>query len=244
MTSARSFFVLVGRTLNVLISSPFRGKEFVRQLFFVANGSLPIVLFCVGFAAIVTILEASFHMKIVIQNDSMVPGFASLLILRELGPVVTALLLTSRVGAGFTAEVGLMKTTEQIDALRMLGIDPVQYLVVPRFVATVTGTFLLALLASMTCLLGAMVVSDLHLGYSPSMFLSSMRVFAGFRDLLLAGVKGAAFGAVIPLVSCHFGFLCEEGAEGVGKATTQSVVVSSVSIIVLDFVLSSVFSYV
>ncbi|MBX3033721.1 MAG: ABC transporter permease [Bdellovibrionaceae bacterium] len=219
-------------------------KEFSRQLYFVANGSLPIVLFCVGFAAIVTILEASFHMKLVIQNDSMVPGFAALLILRELGPVVTALLLTSRVGAGFTAEVGLMKTTEQIDALRMLGIDPVQYLVVPRLIATIVGTFLLALLASMTCLLGAMFVTDIHLGYSPAMFLSSMRVFVDFQDLLLAGLKGAVFGAVIPLVSCHFGFLCEEGAEGVGKATTQSVVVSSVSIIVLDFILSYVFSYV
>ncbi|HRO67115.1 MAG TPA: ABC transporter permease, partial [Pseudobdellovibrionaceae bacterium] len=149
MNSLRAFLSLAGRTGKVLFSTPFRTKEFLQQLFFVANGSLLIVLFCVSFAAIVTILEASFHMKIVIQNDSMVPGFAAVLILRELGPVVTALLLTSRVGAGFTAEVGLMKTTEQIDALRMLGIDPVQYLVVPRFVATILGAALLALLASM-----------------------------------------------------------------------------------------------
>lgn len=237
------FGKLVGFTMIRVITPPFRGREFLQQLSFVAVGSLPIVVFCVSFAAIVTILEASFHMKLVIQNDSMVPGFAALLILKELGPVVTALLLTSRVGAGFTAEVGLMKVTEQIDALRMLGIDPLRYLVVPRFLAGLIGTGLLALIASAFCLLGAMLVSDWHLGYSPAMFLSSMRVFAGFEDLLLAGVKGAAFGAVIPLVSCFFGFRCEAGAEGVGRATTQSVVVSSVAIIVLDFVLSYAFSY-
>ena len=84
-----------------------------------------IVIFCVSFAAMVTILESSFHMKIVIQNDSMVPGFAAMLILRELGAVVTALLVTSRVGAGIAAEIGSMKVTEQIDALKMLNIDPI-----------------------------------------------------------------------------------------------------------------------
>ncbi|MBX2988196.1 MAG: ABC transporter permease [Bdellovibrionaceae bacterium] len=220
-----------------------RWKETLQQLFFVANGSGFIVVFCVCFAAMVTILEASFHMKMVIQNDSMVPGFAALLILKELGAVVTALLLTSRVGAGIAAEVGLMKVTEQIDALRMLGIEPVRYLVLPRLVACVIGAVLLTLIANMVCLICAMLVSDLMLGYSPAMFLSSMRIFVKFQDLLLAAVKGAFFGAVIPLVACHFGFRCRPGAEGVGSATTQSVVVASILIIVLDFVLSYTFSY-
>lgn len=244
VTAVADFGHLLGQTLTRLVTPPFRGRETLKQLSFVANGSLGIVLFCVSFAAVVTILESSFHMKLVIQNDSMVPGFAALMILRELGPVVTALLLTSRVGAGFTAEVGLMKVTEQIDALRMLGIDPVRFLVVPRLIAGVVGTAVLAWLASMACLTGAILVTDLQLGYSPAMFFSSMRVFVGYEDLLLAGVKGAVFGAVIPLVSCFFGFRCEAGAEGVGHATTQSVVVSSVAIIVLDFLLSYVFSYV
>lgn len=236
------FAQLFVETLASLLTPPFRWREAIHQLHFVANGSLLIIVFCVCFAAMVTILEASFHMRLVIQNDSMVPGFAALLILRELGAVVTALLLTSRVGAGMAAEVGIMKVTEQIDALRMLGIDPVRYLVVPRLVACTVGALLLSIIANMVCLFCAMLVSEHSLGYSPAMFMSSMRVFVKFHDLLLAAVKGAAFGAVIPLVSCYFGFRCQPGADGVGKATTNAVVVASIAIIVIDFILSYTFS--
>ncbi|MCX7977563.1 MAG: ABC transporter permease [Bdellovibrionaceae bacterium] len=173
----------------------------------------------------------------------MVPGFAALLILRELGAVVTALLLTSRVGAGFAAEVGTMKITEQIDALRMLGIDPINYLVVPRLIACVVGTAILSIIANMTCLLLAMVVSDWLLSYSPAMFMASMRVFVSFQDIIFATIKAAVFGAVIPLVACHMGFSCRSGADGVGRATTNAVVISSVFIIILDFVMTYGFSY-
>lgn len=220
-----------------------RWKETWDQLYFVANGSLSIIVFCVCFAAIVTIIESSFHMKLVIQNDSMVPGFAAMLILRELAVVVTALLLTSRVGAGIAAEVGTMKVTEQIDALKMLGIRPSTYLVIPRLIACTAGTMILVVVASLTCLISAMAVSDLYLGYPPAIFLTAMRRFVRFQDLILAVVKAAVFGAVIPLISCYFGFRCESGAEGVGRATTNSVVVGSIAVIVLDFILSYAFSY-
>lgn len=236
------FFVLIRKTAVGLITPPVRFKETIQQINFIANESLPIILLCVSFASVVTILEASFHMKLVIQNDSMVPGFASLLILRELGAVVTALLLTARVGAGIAAEVGLMQVTEQVDALKMLGIDPVRYLVVPRFLACVLGTMMLSIVANVVCLSCAIVASEYQLGYSPAMFLSGMRLFVKFQDLFLAMIKGGVFGAVIPLVSCHFGFFCKPGAVGVGQATTNSVVAASVSIIVLDFVLSYTFS--
>ncbi len=233
-----SFAAILG-----LFQKPFRSKEIIQQLYFVANGSLVIIIFCVCFAAMVTILESSFHMKLVIQNDSMVPGFAALLILRELGVVVTALLLTSRVGAGFAAEVGSMQVTEQIDALKMLGIDPIQYLVSPRLIACVLGSVFLTVIANLTCLYCAMLVSESSLGYSTQMFLTSMRRFVNFHDLIFAMIKGAVFGAVIPLTSCYFGFFCKPGADGVGKATTQSVVFSSIAIIVLDFILSYTFSF-
>lgn len=243
MKAATAFIDLSFASVWRLVSPPFRWRETIQQLHFVANGSLLIIVFCVCFAAMVTILEASFHMKMVIQNDSMVPGFAALLILRELGAVVTALLLTSRVGAGIAAEVGLMKVTEQIDALKMLGIDPIRYLVVPRLIACTVGMVLLSIVANMVCLFCAMLVTEIQLGYSPAMFLSAMRIFVKFQDLLLAAVKGAAFGFVIPLIACHFGFQCKPGAEGVGHATTMSVVAASVTIIVLDFILTYTFSY-
>lgn len=226
-----------------MIQKTFRWKETTQQLHFIANGSFFIIVLCVCFAAVVTILESSFHMKIVIQNDSMVPGFAALLILRELGAVVTALLLTSRVGAGYAAEVGSMKVTEQIDALKMLGIDPIHYLLIPRLVASIVGTIILVIIANMVCIACSALVSQIYLGFTFSMFISAMRRFVHFQDLIFSMIKAGFFGAVIPLVSCFFGFRCRSGAEGVGQATTQSVVVSSIAIIVIDFVLSYTFSY-
>jgi len=220
-----------------------RIKDTFTQLEFVAWQSLPVILFCVSFAAVVTIIESSYHMKLVVQNDSLVPGFASLLILRELGVVVTALLLTSRVGAGLAAEVGTMKITEQIDALKMLGIDPIRFLVTPRLIACTLGGLLLSLIANITCLYCAMLVSQAKLGHSSGAFLTGMRTFVEFQDLVFAMIKGAVFGAVIPLISCFFGFRCQSGAEGVGLATTNSVVTASVSILILDFCLTYLFSH-
>lgn len=239
----REFITLLRQTFYSLLTPPFRWKETVQQFYFVANGSLFIVSFCVVFAAIVTILESSFHMKLVIQNDSMVPGFASMLILRELGAVVSSLLLTSRVGAGFAAEVGSMTVTEQVDALRMLGIDPIKYIVVPRLIACTVGASLLTIIANIICLYFAALVCEASMGFTFSMFRTSMIRFIGFQDLIFAAIKGAAFGCFIPLISCFFGFRCKSGAEGVGIATTQSVVASSVTIIVLDFILSFIFSH-
>ncbi len=221
----------------------FRWKETLEQLYFVGNGSLIIIVFCVCFAAMVTILESSFHMKLVIQNDSMVPGFAAMLILRELAAVVTALLLTSRVGAGIAAEVGTMQVTEQVDALKMLGISPANYVVMPRLVACILGAVLLTIVANMTCIFSAMAVSSSYLDYTPALFISGMKRFVQFKDLIFAVIKAACFGAVIPLISCYFGFRCKSGAEGVGRATTNSVVVGSMAVIVIDFLLSYAFSY-
>jgi phospholipid/cholesterol/gamma-HCH transport system permease protein len=220
-----------------------RIKESIQQTYFVANQSLWIIVLCVCFAAVVTILESSFHMRIVVHNDSIVPGFAAMLILRELGAVITALLLTSRVGAGIAAEVGIMETTEQIEALKMLGIDPIDYLLIPRLIGCILGTIVLTLLADLICIYCAMLVSHVHLGFTTGMFLSAMRRFVEFKDLIYSGIKGACFGAIIPLVSCYFGFRCKPGAEGVGNATTNSVVTSSILIIIVDFMLSYLFTH-
>lgn len=239
----RDFFDLLKETLLSLTSPPFRWKETIQQFYFIANGSLFIVSFCVAFAAVVTILESSYHMKLVIQNDSMVPGFASMLILRELGAVVTALLLTSRVGAGIAAEVGTMTITEQIDALRMLGIEPVRYIVIPRLVACTMGAAVLTIIANILCLYCAAVVSETAMGFTMALFKTAMTRFISFSDLIYATIKGSVFGAVIPMISCYFGFKCQAGAEGVGRATTKSVVASSVAIIFLDFIMTFIFSF-
>jgi phospholipid/cholesterol/gamma-HCH transport system permease protein len=242
MTAARDFLSLTYQTITQSFVPPYRFRDIIRQLNFAAVESAPVVLFCLGFAAVVTIIETSFHMKLVIQNDALVPGFASLLIIRELGAIVTALLVTSRVGAGLAAEVGSMKVTEQIDALKMLNIDPIRYLVVPRFIACVIGGALLTIIANIVCLYCAMLVSQFQLGYSSGSFLVAMRTFVDFNDLIFATIKGTCFGAVIPLFACFYGLRCRAGAEGVGLATTNSVVATTVAVIFIDFALTWVFS--
>ena len=139
--------------------------------------------FCGG-----NIIESSFHMKIVIQNDSLV-RICSSIDFKELGVVVTSLLLTSRVGAGLTAEVGSMQVTEQIDALRMLGIDPIKFLVVPGLLPAYWGGIILSIVANIACLYCAMLVSQMKLGYSVGGFITSMRAFVSIQDLILPRLK-------------------------------------------------------
>lgn len=220
-----------------------RLKDCVSQFYFVANQSAPIVAICVSFAAVTTIIESAYHMKLVVHDVSMVPGFAALFILRELGVVLACLLVTSRVGAGITAEVGTMKVTDQIDALRMLGISRWEYIVFPRLVACILGCVILSVIANCTCLLGAAIVAETKIGYSFGEFLSAMRRFVEIKDIFYAALKGAVFGSLIPLISCYFGLRCRSGAEGVGLATTNSVVASSVAIIFSDFVLTYILSH-
>lgn len=215
----------------------------IQQIDVLAVQSAPIILICVAFAAVVTVLESSFHMKLVIQSDSMVPGFSALLILRELGAIVTALLLTSRAGAGIASEVASQKISEQIEALRLLGINPYEFIVAPRLVASILGTILLVAIANVSSLFVSMLVSASKLSIQPELFWQMMDRFVSFQDFSLSLVKAACFGAIIPLVSCYYGFRSQPGAEGVGKTTTQSVVTGSILIIMFDFLLSSVFSY-
>ncbi len=240
---AVEFINLIVNTGIQVVKPPYKISDIFKQIYLIGNKSVVIIAFCVASAAVVTIIESSFHMKIVIQNDSLVPGFASLLILRELGVVVMALLLTSKIGAGMTAEIGSMKITEQIEALKMLGIDPVNFLVVPRLIGCTIAGALLSIIANIVCLTSAYFVSQLYLGFTSGSFLTAMRTFVEFNDLIFATIKGAAFCSVIPLISCFHGFRCEAGAEGVGTATTQSVVHSSIAIIILDFILSYIFTY-
>jgi len=221
----------------------FRIPESMKQIEFIAWQSLPVVLFCVAFAAVVTILESSFHMRMAIQNDSMVPGFAAMLILRELAVVVTALLVTSRAGAGMAAEISSMKITEQVEALKMLGIQPWSYIWLPRFIASVVSLVILTALANSFCLFSAFWVSNIYLGFSQGMFIGSLQRFIQFQDFLLSLAKGAVFGAIISTVSYYFGMNCKDGADGVGNSTTNSVVCSSLLIIIVDFALGYMFSF-
>lgn len=237
-----SFLYLLKSTIGGFFTEGVRFKEVFRHIDEMGYKSLNIIVICVSFAASVTILEASFHMKLVLHDDSLVPGFASMLIVRELAVVVMSLLLSAKIGAGIAAEVGQMKISEQVDALKLLGINPFNYLVLPRLVACLIAGVTLSLVANAVCLLAALGVTVVELDQSVSFFMIAFRRFVLMQDLVFSIIKGMAFCAVIPLVSCYYGLNCQPGAAGVGRATTKSVVSSSIAIIVIDFILTYTFS--
>jgi phospholipid/cholesterol/gamma-HCH transport system permease protein len=137
-----------------------------------------------------------------------------------------------------------MKITEQIDALKLLGINPVHYLVVPRFVASIFATISLTLIAVSVTLTCATWVAASKFGFGLEEYLNTLRHFVGAKDILCAVIKGAVFGAVTPIIACRYGFACEAGAEGVGTATTNAVVSATIAVIVLDFLLTYLFTII
>ncbi len=178
-----NFLTVCYATFASFFSHGLRLREVIKYLDQLAYRSLNIIAVCVSFAAAVTILEASFHMKLVLHDDSLVPGFASMLIVRELAVVVMSLLLAAKIGAGIAAEVGQMKISEQVDALKLLGINPFNYLVLPRFVACLVAGVLLALIANAVCLVTAVGVTTLSLDQSMAFFMTAFRRFVLLPDL-------------------------------------------------------------
>jgi phospholipid/cholesterol/gamma-HCH transport system permease protein len=183
-------------------------------------------------------------MDAALHTVTMIPGFTGQFILREIGIAIPALLLVAKVGASITAEVGTMKITDQIDALKLLGIDPIAYLVFPRLVASIIASACICVLASALTLACAMWVAVIRYGFGAGEYLNALQHFISFRDLICVLTKGIIFGSVIPIISCSFGFRCQGGAQGVGTATTNSVVASTIAIIVLDFILTYIFTLI
>jgi len=238
----RFIIKLFAETLRRAFMWPWRWSEIAHYVVQIGVGSLPIITIATAFAGLVISNEIAWHMDQALHTVSMIPGFTAQFILREVGIAIPALLLVSKVGAATTAEVGTMKVTEQIDALKLLGIDPINYLVFPRFVASVISLACLVLFASAVTIGCAIAAAVINYNFSVLEYINMLRPFVGVKDVLCAVVKGVVFGSVIPIIACGYGFRCKGGAEGVGTATTQSVVTSTIVIIVLDFILTWVFT--
>lgn len=223
---------------------PWRWSEIVSAMVQIGVGSVPIIAVSTAFAGLVVTHEIAWHMDAALHTVSMIPGFTGQFILRELGIAIPSLLLVAKVGASITAEVGSMKITEQIDALRLLRIDPVRYLVFPRFIASILSVACLTLISIGVTLTCAIWVAVNHYNFSVLEYVNALRHFVGVKDLVCALVKGIVFGSIIPIVSCAYGFRCKGGAQGVGSATTNAVVSSTIVVIVLDFVLTYFFTWI
>ncbi len=221
-----------------MFSPPWYARMTLLQAEAVGVQSLPVVLLTALFTGMVLALQSyiGFHR---FGAESMVATVVSLSMLRELGPVLVGLMVAGRVGASFAAELGTMRVTEQIDALWTLSTDPFRYLIVPRLVAVILMMPLLVTLADAIGIAGGYGISVFFLGQIPSIYLEHATKFVQLHDLYTGLIKAAFFGAIIGIVGCSEGFYCSGGAQGVGRATTRAVVVSAMSILIFDYILTA-----
>lgn len=244
LSIGKEVIILFFQTLRTMFRRSWRWEEIFHYIVQNGLGSLPVILLSTSFAGIVLTNQIAWHMDTALHDVSMIPGFTGQFVLRELGIAVPALLLVSKVGAATTAEVGTMKVTEQIDALRLLKIDPIEYLVVPRFAAALISSASLTLIAVSVSLACSVAIAIYNYNFSFLEFINALKHFVGIKDIYCALIKGTIYGSVVPIISCAYGFRCKGGAEGVGTATTNSVVAETITIISLDFILTYIFTWI
>jgi phospholipid/cholesterol/gamma-HCH transport system permease protein len=218
---------------NVVVP-PVRLRETARQMEFIGVQSLPIILLAASFTGAVFALQL--HRALVLFGaGSMVGGTVGVAITRELGPTLTGLLVTGRAGSAMAAEIGTMRVTEQIDALDTMAVDPVSYLVKPRLLASVVMMPVLTAVFDYVGVVGAYVVGRYVAHLSEPEFMQRLRDWVDWDDIWTGLLKAVVFGAITGTVACYKGFYTHGGAAGVGRATTSSVVVGSVCILIANF---------
>ena len=218
----------------------WEGRLILEQMGSIGVRSLSIVILTAVFTGMVLALQMGNYLTR-FGAKPYAGRIVALSMLREMGPVLTALMIGGRVGAGITAEIGSMKVTEQIDAMRSLGVNPVQKLVFPRLVALMVMLPLLTVLADFVGILGGLLISVMELDLSADFYLNSIIQFVRFQDLFSGLGKTFFFAFFIAIIACHNGLQVSGGADGVGRATTQTVVMSSITVLVSDFFLTKLF---
>ena len=234
--------LLFGRILGRIGRFDFDRPELVRNLYRMGVHSLPIVVLTAVFVGAIMVVQAAPLVERFSAKGLLgwAAGFSTL---REIGPLLTALMLSGRIGANNTAELGTMVVTEQVDALRALAIDPVSYLLVPRFIAIVVTLFFSTLFSDALALTSAAFVGDIVLGVDPIIFFQGVTSDKlGFGDVAHGLIKSVAFGLIIAVSSCQYGVSTTGGAPGVGRSVTTSVVVSAIGVFALDYFMSFLIS--
>lgn len=237
----------VGRALAMLLGAIFSVPNFkkgtpllIKQLYMVGFLSLVIILVSGLFIGMVLALQGYTVLVDYGAEDSLGP-LVALSLLRELGPVVTALLFAGRAGSALTAEIGLMKATEQLTSLEMMAVDPLKRVIAPRFWAGMISMPLLAMIFSAIAILGAHIVGVDWLGVDSGSFWSIMQAQVSFeKDILNGAIKAVVFAFVVTWIALYKGYDCVPTSEGISKATTETVVQSSLAVLGLDFVLTAI----
>lgn len=214
-------------------------REVVRQSVRIGVDSLSVTILTSFFTGMVLALQMGYTSKNWFNEPLYIGTMVAFSLVKELAPVLTSIVVSGRVGAAITAEIGTMKVTEQLDALYTLGTNPTRYLLIPRYIAFMITLPILIIFAVFTGILGGFLVSSIKLGVPSSIYWNDIFTFMDINNFMHGFLKSFAFAFMIATVSCYKGLHCEEGSEGVGKATTEAVVMSMVLVLVLDYFVSA-----
>ncbi|WP_372652930.1 MlaE family ABC transporter permease [Halobacteriovorax sp.] len=221
-----------------VLKPPFRFKLFAEQFYFIGNKSLFIIILAGSFTGMVMAYQTYFGFKL-INVDSLVGSVVAISLAKELAPVLSGLIVAGRAGAAMAAQIGTMKVTEQVDALEVMGIDSYQYLAVPRIIASTIALPMLSIVFLFVGNVGSFIVGTVALLIDETMYLSKLGEFMFIGDLVQGIIKATVFGFLIAVIGTYFGFNVTKGAEGVGKGTNLAVVWGMISVLVLDYFLTS-----
>ncbi len=230
---------LGSRALGSTARGNIKTSVLIDQIHLIGANSFPIIAVAAMAIGMVLALQVAVELS-KFQGTRFVANITCVSILREFGPVFTALLLAGRAGSAMTAELGTMKITEQISALRMLGLDVDKYLLAPRIVAGVAACVMLTLIFDVVGIIGGTVMAVLGLGIPFAEYHNGTINILNWKDLTIGLIKAGVFGLIIATLGCYWGFKTDEGARGVGEYTKRSVVTSSITIILSDFFLSKI----
>jgi phospholipid/cholesterol/gamma-HCH transport system permease protein len=219
---------------------PFRPRRLLQEIQSIGVRSIPIILLTAAFTGMVLALQGYYTLK-EYGSTGALGSMVALGLIREMGPVLTGFMVSARAGTAVTAEIGIMRITEQLDALDTMAINPMQYLVMPKLLAGLIAVPLLTAIFDVTGILGGYVVGVVLLGVSSGSYFSRMARSVVSLDVNGGIVKSLVFGLTIILVACYKGYYTKRGAEGVSRATNQTVVLSAVLILAWDYVLTSFF---
>ncbi len=238
VSTAGRMFMMLSSAMRHAVTPPVKLRNIFKQMEFVGVQSLFVVILTGSFTGMVLALQSYTALKR-FGAESMVGPTVALSMARELGPVLSGLMVTGRAGSAMATELGTMRVTEQIDALATMAVNPVKYLVTPRIIAGVCMFPVLTIVADFVGVIGGYLVAVRLLGINSGVYIGRTIDFVQVHDIMNGLTKSLFFGLITTLVACYYGFYTTGGAEGVGKSATSSVVMASVMILVSDYILSS-----
>jgi len=230
--------ILFVQTLILVFRPPLGMRQALSQMEEIGVRSIPVVAITAAFTGMVLALQSFTGFKR-FNAETLVGTVVALSVTRELGPVLTGLMVSGRVGSAMAAELGTMRVTEQIDALYTLATNPIKYLIVPRFLASLIMVPILVIFADVIGIMGGYFVSVEILGTNPTIYIRRTWDYLELNDIYSGLLKACVFGMIMATISCYQGFYTEGGAEGVGKATTKAVVLSSLLILISNYFITA-----